>query len=120
MEKQGLIKSFEFTYELSWNLMRDYSLYQGYHEIRGSRDAIRQAVLFGSRAMGSHRYGSDIDIALDADDLTFEDLLHLNTLRDDLNLPFMVDLVHIQRIDNADLIDHIHRVGKVLFCRDNV
>ncbi len=44
MEKQGLIKSFEFTYELSWNLMRDYSLYQGYREIRGSRDAIRQAI----------------------------------------------------------------------------
>lgn len=44
MEKQGLIKSFEFSYELSWNLMRDYSLFQGYQEIRGSRDAIRQAV----------------------------------------------------------------------------
>ena len=44
IEKQGLIKSFEFTYELSWNLMRDYSLYQGYQEIRGSRDAIRQAI----------------------------------------------------------------------------
>lgn len=44
MEKQGLIKSFEFTYELSWNLMRDYSLYQGYRDIRGSRDAIRQAI----------------------------------------------------------------------------
>ena len=44
IEKQGLIKFFEFTYELSWNLMRDYSLYQGYQEIRGSRDAIRQAI----------------------------------------------------------------------------
>jgi len=44
IEKQGLIKSFEFTYELSWNLLRDYSLYQGYNEIRGSRDAIRQAI----------------------------------------------------------------------------
>lgn len=81
---------------------------------------IRQAVLFGSRAMGSHRYGSDIDIALDSDDLTIEDLLQLNTSIDDLNLPFKVDLVHIQRIDNADLIDHIRRVGKVLHCRDNV
>jgi len=47
MEKQGLIKSFEFTYELSWNLMRDYSLYQGYQEIRGSRDAIRQGISMG-------------------------------------------------------------------------
>lgn len=85
-----------------------------------SYPGIRQAVLFGSRAMGSHRYGSDIDIALDADNLPIEDLLHLHTLIDDLNLPFIVDLVHIQRINNEDLIDHIHRVGKVLFCRDNV
>ena len=44
MEKQGLIKSFEFTYELSWNLMRDYSLFQGHSNIRGLRDAIRQAL----------------------------------------------------------------------------
>ncbi len=42
-EKQGLIKSFEYTYELAWNLMKDYLLYQGITEITGSRDAIRQA-----------------------------------------------------------------------------
>jgi nucleotidyltransferase substrate binding protein (TIGR01987 family) len=44
IEKLGLIKAFEFTYELSWNLLRDYSLYPGYHNIRGSHDAIRQAI----------------------------------------------------------------------------
>ncbi|MCA1915792.1 nucleotidyltransferase substrate binding protein [Methanospirillum hungatei] len=44
MEKQGFIKYFEFTYELAWNLMRDYALYQGHQEIRGSRDAIRLAL----------------------------------------------------------------------------
>jgi nucleotidyltransferase substrate binding protein (TIGR01987 family) len=69
LEKQGLIKSFEFTYELAWNLMRDYSLYQGYQEIRGSRDAIRQAIsmnlisdgetwmsMLESRNMTTHTY----------------------------------------------------------------
>jgi uncharacterized protein len=79
---------------------------------------IRQAVLFGSRAMGSYRYGSDIDIAIDSDEITFNDLLHLKRLIDDLNLPFNVDLLHIQRLENTDLIDHIHRVGKVLYTRD--
>jgi uncharacterized protein len=85
-----------------------------------SYPGIHQVVLFGSRAMGSHRYGSDIDIAVDSDDITYDDLLNLNILIDDLNLPFKVDLIHIQRIDNADLIDHIHRVGKILYTRDNV
>lgn len=80
---------------------------------------IRQAVLFGSRAMGLYRYGSDIDIAIDSDEITFNDLLHLKTLIDDLNLPFKVDLIHIQRIENTDLIDHIHRVGKTLYTRDS-
>ncbi|MDD1723826.1 MAG: nucleotidyltransferase substrate binding protein [Methanospirillum sp.] len=52
IEKQGLIKSFEFTSELAWNLMRDYSLYQGYQDIRGSRDAIRQALSMDLIACG--------------------------------------------------------------------
>jgi uncharacterized protein len=82
-----------------------------------SYPGIRQAVLFGSRAMGTHRYGSDIDIALDADNITFDDLLHLNTVLDALNLPFTIDIIHLQRTDNTDLIDHIHRVGKILISR---
>ncbi|PWR70322.1 nucleotidyltransferase domain-containing protein [Methanospirillum stamsii] len=85
----------------------------------GLYPGIRQAILFGSRAMGLHRYGSDIDIAIDSDEITFNDLLHLKMLIDDLNLPFNVDLIHIQRIENTDLLDHIHRVGKTLYTRDN-
>ncbi len=42
-EEQGLIKSFEYTYELAWNLMKDYLTYQGIVDITGSRDAVRQA-----------------------------------------------------------------------------
>jgi len=47
IEKQGLIQSFEYTFELAWNLMRDYLIYQGISEIRGSRDAIRLAFRYG-------------------------------------------------------------------------
>jgi nucleotidyltransferase substrate binding protein (TIGR01987 family) len=43
LEKQGLIQAFEFTHELAWNLLKDYLEYQGNQEIRGSRDAIREA-----------------------------------------------------------------------------
>lgn len=41
--KEGLIQRFECTYEMSWNVMKDYALYQGNSEIGGSRDAIRFA-----------------------------------------------------------------------------
>lgn len=43
LEKQGLIQAFENTHELAWKVMQDYLIYQGYTEIRGSRDATREA-----------------------------------------------------------------------------
>jgi nucleotidyltransferase substrate binding protein (TIGR01987 family) len=43
LEKQGLIQAFEFTHELALNLLKDYLEYQGNLEIRGSRDAIKEA-----------------------------------------------------------------------------
>jgi nucleotidyltransferase substrate binding protein (TIGR01987 family) len=44
LEVQGLIKAFEFTYELAWNLLRDYFIFQGSNSITGSRDAFREAL----------------------------------------------------------------------------
>jgi len=43
LEEQGLIQLFEYTHELSWNVMKDYFAYQGNTDIKGSRDAIREA-----------------------------------------------------------------------------
>jgi len=47
LEEQGLIKSFEYTYELAWTTLKDYLEYLGYTELRGSRDTIRQAFQSG-------------------------------------------------------------------------
>ncbi|WP_150299114.1 nucleotidyltransferase substrate binding protein [Pseudomonas profundi] len=52
LEKQGLIQAFEFVFELAWNVMKDYFLYQGNPAITGSRDAIRQAFKQGLIADG--------------------------------------------------------------------
>lgn len=43
LEKQGLVQSFEFTHEISWNVLKDYFEYQGTVGIAGSRDAAREA-----------------------------------------------------------------------------
>lgn len=43
LEKQGLIQAFEYTHELAWNVMKDFLEYQGNQNIKGSRDAIREA-----------------------------------------------------------------------------
>lgn len=45
--KEGLIQRFEYTHELAWKVMKDYAEYQGYTDIRGSRDAFRKAFDMG-------------------------------------------------------------------------
>ncbi|PHS14744.1 MAG: nucleotidyltransferase [Kangiella sp.] len=47
LEQQGLIKAFEFTHELAWNVIKDYAFYQGQSHIMGSRDATRYAFKLG-------------------------------------------------------------------------
>lgn len=46
-ELQGLIKSFEYTYELSWLVLKDYLEYQGYSNIKGARDSFQLAFKVG-------------------------------------------------------------------------
>ena len=43
IEKQALIKTFEYTYELAWNVMKDYLEYQGFTDLTGPRSSIREA-----------------------------------------------------------------------------
>ena len=47
LEEQGLIKSFEYTYELAWNTIKDFLEFQGHSDIFGSRDAFRKAFQLG-------------------------------------------------------------------------
>jgi nucleotidyltransferase substrate binding protein (TIGR01987 family) len=43
LENQGLIQAFEFTYELAWNTLRDFLIFQGVSDLIGSRDTSREA-----------------------------------------------------------------------------
>ncbi len=43
LEQQGLVQAFEYTYEMAWNTMRDYLIYQGISDLVGSRDTIRES-----------------------------------------------------------------------------
>lgn len=46
-EQQGLIKAFEYTYELAWNTLRDLLRSQGDATLLGSRDTLREAFRLG-------------------------------------------------------------------------
>ncbi len=79
--------------------------------------AVEQALLYGSRAKGNFKRGSDIDLALKGDALTYHDLLRLLDELDDLLLPYMIDLSLYAQIDNPALREHIDRVGQVFYTR---
>ena len=86
-------------------------------DLFATQPEVHRAVVYGSRAKGNFRPGSDIDIALDAPDLSFQGFQRLNTAVDDLNLPWDIDLSLTSQIDNPKLLEHIARVGKPLWIR---
>ncbi|MCM2318408.1 Predicted nucleotidyltransferase [Geopseudomonas sagittaria] len=79
---------------------------------------IRRAMLYGSRAKGNYRPGSDIDLTVEGEDLSLSQLLAIESQIDDLLLPWMVDLSLRKDIDNPELLDHIERVGVLFYCRE--
>ena len=78
---------------------------------------IEQVLIYGSRAKGDYRKGSDIDLTIVGASFTYRQLIRVGTEIDDLLLPYLMDLSLFSHIDNPDLIDHIQRVGKVFYQR---
>ena len=78
---------------------------------------IRQVILYGSRAKGTQRNGSDIDLTIQGEDVTLAQLLKIENELDELLLPYKIDLSLYHHIDNPDLIEHIRRIGKVFYPR---
>ncbi|MFK5981404.1 MAG: restriction endonuclease subunit S [Flavobacteriaceae bacterium] len=72
---------------------------------------IGKTILYGSRAKGNYRNGSDIDLTLVGKTLDLTTLFKIETQLDDLLLPYKMDLSILRKIENQDLVDHIKRVG---------
>ena len=79
---------------------------------------VERAVLFGSRAKGVHKPGSDIDLALVGDTLDWRYLGRIDNALDDLLLPYRFSLVIYGKNLDPAVAAHIKRVGIVLFERD--
>jgi predicted nucleotidyltransferase len=77
---------------------------------------IEKVILYGSRAKGNYKNGSDIDLTLiGGDDLTIDILCKVENDLDDLLLPYTFDISLFKYIHDPDVIDHIHRVGLVFY-----
>ena len=76
---------------------------------------IDRVLLFGSRAKGNYRPGSDIDLTMVGNQLTLSKLIQIENDLDALSLPYKIDLSLCHKIGNPDLVAHIQRVGVVFY-----
>jgi predicted nucleotidyltransferase len=80
---------------------------------------IKEVVLFGSRAKGVQKTGSDVDLAIKGRGVTHETVVRLSAaLNEDKPLPYFFDVVHYEGIKEPRLTEHIDRVGIVIYSRD--
>lgn len=88
-------------------------------EVLARYPQVQKAILYGSRAKGNYKEGSDIDLVLVGDEELNERVLaRIDTEIDDLLLPYMIDLSILSHITDPDVLDHIRRVGVVFYRRD--
>ncbi|MDN5323646.1 MAG: uncharacterized protein PWQ67_2100 [Clostridia bacterium] len=77
---------------------------------------IEKAVIFGSRAKGNYKPGSDVDIAIYGENITMNTLSALHAMLEDYGpLPYYFDVVDYTHLGHKDLKEHIDRVGKTIF-----
>jgi len=91
------------------------SVIKSIREVLAGFPRVEKAVLYGSRAKGTARKYSDIDLTLSGSGLSYDDLVRLENNLDDLLLPYNIDLSLLSRIESENLREHIERVGVVLF-----
>jgi len=80
---------------------------------------VEKAVLYGSRARGSPKAGSDVDLTLFGNRLDQAVVGRIDDALDDLLLPYRFDLSIFATITHEDLLDHINRVGFTLYERED-
>ena len=80
-------------------------------------DNVDCAIVYGSRAKGTYKPFSDIDITLSGDNLTQDDILRIADIFEESDLPYMFDISDFSRLTNSALVDHITRRGITIFER---
>jgi len=81
------------------------------NEVFSKYSEINEVILYGSRAKGNFKNGSDIDLSVKGKDINLSLLSKISSEIDDLLLPYMIDLSIYHEIKNNDLLEHINRVG---------
>jgi predicted nucleotidyltransferase len=79
---------------------------------------IEKVVLFGSRAMGNYKPGSDVDLAISGRDIDFGVVSRLHArLEEQSPMPYFFDVVDLKHLEHPGLAEHIQKQGVVIFER---
>ena len=89
------------------------SVFAGYPEVE-------TAILYGSRAKGNFKPGSDIDLTFKGTGLDLTVLNRVDNELDDLLLPWSFDLSIYSQITSPDLIEHIDRAGVIFYQQEEI
>ena len=79
---------------------------------------IEEVLIFGSRAKGNYLEGSDIDLALIGEGLTFDTIMDINIKIEDLELLYKVDILNYMEKRGTPIGDHIDQVGQLFYKKD--
>ncbi len=81
---------------------------------------VEEVIIFGSRAKGTAKKGSDIDLAIKGSEcdesLALDIKAYIN--HDELPIPYMVDVINYSSLKQRDIKEHIDRVGLIFFSKN--
>ena len=87
-------------------------------KVLAAEPSVKKAIIYGSRAKGTHKAFSDIDVMLNK--MPLRDFLALNARLNELPIPYKIDLVLENHMEAPELQAHIARVGQIFYERKDV
>lgn len=92
------------------------SSYKQILSIFQKHENIEKVIIYGSRAKGNYKEGSDIDFTLFGN-LNYDDLIKLKHEFEESTIPYLIDISIFSDLQSKSLIEHINRVGKIFYSR---
>ena len=97
----------------------DENVIQQIKSVLGNFPEVEEVIIYGSRAKGNYKNGSDIDLTLKGKNVDLLILGKIDDHLDDLLLPYKFDLSIYNQINSPELLEHIDRVGDLFFSRNS-
>lgn len=88
------------------------------HTLLRKYESISRVHIFGSRALGTFKKGSDIDLAIMNEGVPERDLTQLMSDFSESSLPYRVDLIDFTKLNHKEFTEHIDRVGVLFYKKE--